>query len=295
MALEIAMVVFRFAHFAACIFAFGASAFCIALPRAPDGDDRREGLRSALRLAAVATVITAILWFQCVAGTMTGNAGSAADLTVLQPLLFKTSFGQIWLWRILVALAVLIVAFRAAPEMRLGTVTLSGLLLASVGLTGHAAMEQGVAGIGHRITDALHLLSGGYWIGAVAALPFLLKPAQRSDLTYRILCRFSELGVIAVLLVVTSGILNALFIVQDWSHVLHFTYGKVLLVKVGLVITMVIVACLNRFILTPTFQEGGSSFRSLRRNVLAETLIGVFVVLAASLLGTVSPPMSSTM
>jgi copper resistance protein D len=295
MALEIALVVCRFAHFAACIFVFGASAFCIALPRVPDGDGRRDGLRSALRFAAVATVITAILWFQCVAGMMTGNAGSAADLTVLQILLFKTSFGQIWLWRILLALAVAIVGLRAVPEARLETAALSGLLLASVALTGHAAMEQGISGIGHRITDAIHLLSGGYWIGAVAALPFLLRPAQPPELTYRVLCRFSDLGVIAVLLVITTGVFNALFIVEDWSHALRFTYGKVLLVKAGLVITMVIIACINRFILTPTFREGDSSFGSLKRSVLAETLIGGLVVLAASLLGTVSPAVSPTM
>jgi copper resistance protein D len=295
MALEIALVICRFAHFAACIFVFGASAFCVALRRAPNSEDRREGLRSALRFAAVATVITAVLWFQCVAGMMTGNAGSAADLTVLQTLMFKTSFGRIWLWRILLALAVAVVGLRAAPEARLETAALSGLLLASVALTGHAAMGQGVAGIGHRITDAIHLLSGGYWIGAVAALPFLLSPAQRPELTYRLLCRFSDLGVIAVVLVVTSGAFNALFIVQDWPHALRFAYGNILLVKVSLVISMVIIACINRFILTPTFREGDSSFRNLKRSVLVETLIGGFVVLAASLLGTVSPPESTTM
>ena len=179
--------------------------------------------------------------------------------------------------------------------MRLETATISGLLLASVALTGHAAMEKGVTGIGHRITDAIHLLSGGYWIGAVTALPFVLRPAQRSDLTYRVLRRFSDLGVIAVLLVIGSGVFNAFFIVQAWSHILHFAYGKILLVKVGLVITMVIIACINRFVLTPTFREGDSSLRSLRRSVLVETLIGGLVVLAASFLGTVSPPTSPTM
>lgn len=295
MALEIALVVCRFAHFAACTFVFGASAFCVALRRAPDSDDRREGLRSALRFAAIATVITAVLWFQCVAGMVTGNAGSAADLTVLQTLLFKTSFGQIWLWHILLALAVAIVGVRAAPEAPLRTATPSGLLLASVALTGHAAVERGVAGISHRITDAIHLLSGGYWIGAVAALPFLLRPVHPPEITYRLLRRFSDLGVVAVLLVITSGVFNALFVVQDWSHALRFTYGKVLLVKVGLVVTMVIIACINRFILMPTFREGDSSFRNLKRSVLVETFIGGVVVLAASLLGTVSPPESATM
>lgn len=295
MMLELALVLFRFLHFAACMFLFGASTFCIALRRIPGVQDSRQGLRFALRLSAVAIVITAVLWFQCVAGMMAGNASAAADLTVLQSVLLKTSFGQIWLWRILIALAISIVAFRAKPEMRVETVLLSGLLLASVGLTGHAAMEQGVRGVGHRTTDAIHLLSGGYWVGAVAVLPFLLKPARASDVTYRILCRFSGLGALAVVLVIASGVFNALFIVQSWSHILNSSYGKILLVKVCLVITMVIIACANRFLLTPAFREGESSLRKLRGSVLIEILVGGLIVLAASLLGTVSPPMPSAM
>lgn len=292
---EAALVLSRFLHFAACIFLFGASAFCMALRRIPGARDSRQGLRFGLRLSAVAAVITGLLWFQCVAGMITGDASSAVDLTVLQTVLLRTSFGQIWLWRILIALAVAIVAFRATPEVRLETAILSGLLLASIGLTGHAAMEQGVRGIGHRTIDAVHLLSGGYWVGAVAALPFVLRPARPSELTYEILRRSSDLGVIAVVLVIASGVFNAFFIVQDWPDILNFSYGRVLLAKVCLVVAMVIIACANRFVLTPTFRQGASSFRSLRRSVLVETLIGGLVVLAASLLGTVSPPVSPAM
>jgi len=295
MALEIALVVCRFAHFAACIFVFGGSAFCIVLRRIPGVQDGGRRLRFVLRLSAVGTVATALLWFLCVAGMMTGSIGGATDPTVLQTVLLKTSFGQIWLWRVLLALALAIVALRATPEVRLVTVILSALLLASVALTGHAAMEQGAAGMGHRITDAIHLLSGGYWVGAVAALPFVLMPPRPSEFTYRILRRFSDLGVIAVVLVIASGALNALFIVHDWSQIPQFSYGRILLAKVALVMTMVIIACANRFLLTPTFREGDSALRSLRGSVLVETLTGGLVVLAASLLGTVSPPMPPTM
>jgi putative copper resistance protein D len=293
--LDAALVFFRFLHFASCIFVFGASVFCIALLRAPGVQLRTEGLRPTLRFSALAAVVTALLWFQCVAGTITGNASGATDPDVLQTLLFSTSFGQIWLARVVFALALAIVAFRPAPEGRILTAALSGLLLASVALTGHAAMQTGIEGAAHRLTDAIHLASGGYWIGAVAALPFLLRPAQPPNLTYRVLCRFSNLGVVAVIIVIASGVLNALFIVQDWSRILYFAYGKILLVKVGLVVTMAIIASVNRFILTPTFREGNSSFWSLRRSVFAETLAGGLIVLAASLLGTVSPPVSSAM
>jgi putative copper resistance protein D len=290
-----ALVLFRFLHFSACIFVFGATGFCIALRGIPGVEDGRQKLRLVLRLSAIASVIAALLWFQCVAGMMTGTIGGATDPTVLQTVLLKTSFGQVWLWRVLLALAVAGLVFRARSELRLETVMLSGLLLASVALTGHAAMEQGLRGIGHRATDAIHLLSGGYWVGAVAALPFVLRPARPSDLTYLILRRFSDLGVIAVVLVIASGALNAFFIVHAWSHILQFSYGRILLVKVALVITMVIIACANRFMLTPTFREGDSALRSLRGSVVVETLLGALVVLAASLLGTVSPPMSPTM
>lgn len=293
--LEAALVFFRFLHFASCIFVFGASVFSIALLSASGAQTCTEGLQPALRFSAVAAAVTALFWFQCVAGTMTGSASSATDPAVLQTLLLNTSFGQTWLVRMVLALVLAIVAFRAAPEARISTAALSGLLLASVALTGHAAMQRGIEGAAHRLTDAIHLLSGGYWIGAVAALPFLLRPAQSPDLTHRILCRFSGLGVIAVIVALASGVLNTLFIVQDWSHILSFAYGKILLGKVSLVVIMAIIACVNRFLLMPTFRKGNSSFRSLKRSVLAETLAGGLIVLAASLLGTVSPPLSSPM
>ena len=66
-------------------------------------------------------------------------------------------------------------------------------------------------------------------------------------------------------------------------------YGRLLLLKIGLFAAMLGIAAVNRFHLTPQLGARGIS-RSLARNSLAETGLGLCVLLFVGALGTMAPP-----
>jgi len=142
----------------------------------------------------------------------------------------------------------------------------------------------------HQLTDALHLLAGGFWIGALVLLALLLRTPPPRELLLRLSSRFSALGVFAVVLVVATGALNALFIVPDWGHFLGSAYGRTLVGKIMPVAAMILLAVVNRSLLTPRIRTGEQAVADLRRNVAIETAVGALVILAASVLGTLPPP-----
>jgi putative copper resistance protein D len=156
-------------------------------------------------------------------------------------------------------------------------------------------MQTGIEGGLHGAADAIHLLCGGYWIGALVALAVLWPAASpESEKAYRLLRLFSDLGATAVALVVLTGVTNALLIVRDWADVFSSLYGRVLVVKLALVACMIALALLNRIALVPAIRGSAQAPPSgFLRSLWTEIVIGGLVILAASLLGTVAPPMAT--
>ena len=65
-------------------------------------------------------------------------------------------------------------------------------------------------------------------------------------------------------------------------------YGRLVLLKIGLFAAMVAIAAVNRFHLTPRLPAAGA-LRALQRNSLAETGLGLCVLLFVGALGTLAP------
>ena len=148
--METALQVCRFCHFAATMALFGAIAFrCYAFVGI-DGDGpswfdvRLARYESA---AAIVALLSAGALLVCVTGSMAGATSAAFDPATLGAVLFDTGFGAVWRWRLLLAAALVAVCLR--PRWRRPTLLLllSGVLLASLGWVGHAAMGEGQ---GHR-------------------------------------------------------------------------------------------------------------------------------------------------
>jgi len=94
---------------------------------------------------------------------------------------------------------------------------------------------------------------------------------------------------------VASGLINGWFLVGSLSALIGTTYGELLLLKLGLFGLMLCLAASNRFWLVPalakaaTISQSDLALARLRRNILAEQILGVLVVGIVSLLGTLSP------
>ncbi|HVK29033.1 MAG TPA: copper resistance protein CopC [Nocardioides sp.] len=146
------------------------------------------------------------------------------------------------------------------------------------------------------VTDALHLSAGAIWLGGLVGLVVTLPAvAGRPADGARLLSRFSTLAGGLLALLTLAGVLLGWRIVGSWSDLFGETWGRLLLVKVGLVLVIVAIAAWNRFRLVPRVTGGvGHDDRRrgaglVRRAVTAEA-VGLVAVLAVTGFLTQKPP-----
>jgi putative copper resistance protein D len=240
------------------------------LPIIPPPRDMR------LRWSALAMAIAAgLAWFVVAAWQMAGSL----DADALTQSLSATLFGQLFAVRLL-ALAALALVLHRHPRP---AVLLALVALALPAATSHAAAASpaGFTILGAGL-DALHLATAGFWIGGLAALVQLHRRREPNMLLA--LSLFSEWAMIAVLLLVMTGLINGASILLGDPGRKSWAYLAVLGAKLALVALMLGLAVMNRFRLMPQGRE-----QAIARNALRELAAGLIVVLLAGALGQLPP------
>jgi len=148
----------------------------------------------------------------------------------------------------------------------------------------------------HVGSDAAHLLAAGAWLGGLVPLNYSIRDGQPIVDADRILLRFSSMGYVAVATLIVSGLVNSWLLVGSVSSLLKTLYGQILLGKLALFAAMLGLAAANRFWLVPRMIEtrAGSGeaavwLARLRYHVLGEQFLGLMILLAVSVLGTMRP------
>jgi putative copper resistance protein D len=289
---EAALALCRFAHFAAAMTLFGATAFVVAL--APP--DLTRALAPATRAIAAAAIpiaaLSALVWLALEAASMAGDWSALVDPESIGAVVTDTDFGAVWLWRLVVA-AALVAALalgRAGPT--LAFVVGAALLLASLGLVDHAAMQTGAVGALHRANDALHLLATAAWLGGLPMFALCLRAYRDPSLSagaVTAMRRFSFWGQFDVALVVLTGIANAALTGGLGALAPTTPYRLLLAAKLVLVATMIALALFNRYVLAPRLTTNGPARRALMQSCVAEIVLGAAVVALVSLFGLLDP------
>jgi len=231
-----------------------------------------------LRWAALgAAWLSACLWLGLAAAQMAG----ALNGPVLAETLTGTLFGQLFLIRLgaLLTMAALLLFLRSAKLMVLPAAI--ALLLPCA--TSHAAASSpaGFTAIG-AILDAAHLLTGGFWIGGLAVLAALFR--RKEPNLVLALSLFSDWALIAVLLLVMTGLIDAAQLLLGGGGTPSLFYLAVLGAKLALVAAMLGLAAANRFKWLPRGQQD-----AIGRNTRRELAAGIIVVLLAGALGQLQP------
>ena len=231
-----------------------------------------------LRWAALLlALLSACLWLGLAAVQMAGVLNGP----VLMETLTGTLFGQFFLARLvaLLAMAALLLFWRSAKLMVLP----AAIALVLPAVTGHAALASpaGFIAIGATL-DAVHLLTGGFWIGGLVVLTALFRRKEPNMVLA--LSLFSEWAMIAVLLLVMTGLINAASILLGGKGTMSTPYLAVLGAKLALVAAMLWLAAANRFRWLPRGKVG-----MVARNTVCELAAGIIVVLLAGALGQLQP------
>jgi putative copper resistance protein D len=287
-----ALVVVRSLHFGASMLVLGASVFVAAF--APVRLARELG-KSVWRMVLVASIlacVTALAWLAIEAAELGDGWADSLNSETLKAVGFDTEFGRIWLWR--VALSILVVAYALWRRERWILMAASGaLLLGSLGLVGHAAMQSGPIGAAHRLNHAVHLLCAGGWLGGLAPLILCLRRYSGGELRADVaiaLRRFSTIGQFAVALVVLTGVVNTALTLGKWPLDFSSPYQALLAGKIAIVATMIAIALFNRYVLAARSEEtSGKSLRALRINAYFEIGLGLGALTLVSAFGVLAP------
>lgn len=233
------------------------------------------------------------------AATVTGLAAQAADVRDGQAgsmvsgdawrAVLDTRFGRLWVLRavLVVVLACLVPAARADGEARtrrVAAVALVLAILATVAGSGHASAGRAPALA--WIADVAHLVVAATWVGGLLVVVAAARGPR--DRFHPTVARVSRLAGISVALLVVTGVAQAWRQrALDADALVDTSYGRLLLVKVGLVAVVLALASGARRrvrrgpLVDPT---------ALRRVVLAE-LAGLAVVVGVTgALVHASPP-----
>ncbi|HEY7944773.1 MAG TPA: copper homeostasis membrane protein CopD [Casimicrobiaceae bacterium] len=292
----------RAVHFAATLWLFGELALACALTLGA-GSGAASGAADLLRrrLPAVARwsigigIASALAWLAAVAAMMSGMPlAQAIDSANLGAVLGETLFGRVWIVRLVLACALLLalwrpVAGRVGLRMALGAAG-AGAYLGALAWTGHAAAAEGPWRDAQLVSDVVHLLAAGAWLGALPGLVYLLGATVQLEAAVRATQRFSTLAIAYVCALILSGIGNSWFLVGSIPALIGTGYGRLLLAKLALLAAMLALAALNRTVLTPRLAAGSRhALRALRRNALLEMLAGLLVVTIVGFLGITIP------
>ncbi|HVH29355.1 MAG TPA: copper resistance protein CopC [Vicinamibacterales bacterium] len=259
------------------------------------------------RAGAVFAVPAALVMLISQATAIRGSVGEALEVPALREAL-QTHWGALWAVRGL--LVVSLIAFthwmaRAhslasgsrLPGLSIVGAALAGVVLATA-LNGHSAVTPPF--VLSVAVDWVHLAATGAWTGglltlSICVLPWLktAEPRQRRTLLKRVVLRFSTVALVAVELLILTGLYHT------WAHVAGpeaFTstpYGQTLLLKIGLIAVTLLPAAINLLVVRPRLAvlELGTDHdnwsRRFARLVTAEAVLAVGIVAAAAVLTSI--------
>lgn len=309
----------RFLHLAASMLPLGIFAFLCLVGRPAmqqAGGDARAAFAEFEQLqwrilawCLVVIFVSSLGVFALQAAVMTGRPLAQTFTVEISTAVLTTQFGKGWLLRqiLLVLLGGLLSRLtRPAREHtvvpRHAGLAVAAALPASFAFTGHSATGEGATLMLQLGADALHLLAASMWLGALLPLALLLSWCRRSAAAWgrttaqEATRRFSWLGIATVTTLLVTGSFNAWQLVGDIAPLVGTAYGRLLLVKLGLLMPLLGVAATNLLYIRPRLlaaPQGSAAFRDLvdrlRRNTLAEAGLGAAVLLIVATLGVTAP------
>lgn len=246
--------------------------------------------RNSIDIAASSAVLLTIasgttLLFTYLDVSQTPLSADASFGAGLSFFVTQVGLGQAWLWITLLSATTAVFCFAVTNQSALffvGLLSISPLL--PLALNGHAA---GATGHDIAMTSlGLHLVFVAVWLGGLVALVLLRRRVTAERLVI-ITARYSTLALVSLVVVVASGVVNAVIRVGGWSQ-LATPYGLLVVLKIVALIVLVIFGAVQRLVLMRGMAAGKARAFALFATVEL-VIMGVASGLAAALARTPSP------
>lgn len=259
-----------------------------------------DGRAQRLLWVALGTTATAtLLTFGLTAAGLRGvSALEALDPSVMGAVL-GTRFSRVMAARAVflclgfVALTMLTLGREQALRSRwwqgLAVLSGGGVLLTHA-LLGHASSE----GLAARLAVFVHLAGVAIWLGGLVFLAAIVLPRRRAEEVRALLPRFSSLAFTAVTAMVLAGAVMVLRVAPKLTELPHSGYGRLLLVKLGLVGLLLAAAQQARTFTERRLVNDATRLRPLVTAVAVELVLAVMILSSTSVLAGRLPPGTRT-
>ena len=257
----------------------------------------RKLLKGAAITLAIADVLGVFAQAGQVNGALIGWPWQPTFITVL----LDTRFGGLAIARLSLALLLMGLLLGRPNRWNRWVGLAAGLLLMlTFSLESHAAAEP--LPILPVLADWAHFSAISVWVGGL--MSFLasiwavhqLEPETRTRLTAELIPNFTRLAMTSVGIISLTGLYASYLRIGSPVALLDTTYGKVLLIKLAIILPMLGFGGVHFLITTPLIrraarQPGGNPrLVGLFRGLLAtETLLGVMVLIVVSIFTTMPP------
>jgi copper transport protein len=170
------------------------------------------------------------------------------------------------------------------PALALALVFAGGL-----SVSGHDAVDPG-SSWKTEIADWVHLGAASFWIGGLISLVGLVwfGAPQLRKVAF---LRFSQMATVLIALVLGAGTYLGIVRLPHLRDLWAEGYGRVLLVKLGLVSFALLWGAFHKFVVAPALERADDGFLTrIGRSMAGESIVGVAVLLVAAILVDSKPP-----
>ncbi|HVZ07299.1 copper resistance D family protein [Rhodopila sp.] len=308
-----AVAVLRGLHLAALLSGLGAAGFLLwVMPAAGDARPATSAVVTLCRASLGLALLLGTVWFALLAGAIADADTAGAALAALPVVASQTWVGHALLVRFALVLLALVLAVllpvrpkpasartvqtasakpglhdRHPPAIALSCIlVIIAIGLGIQGMIGHAGAGGSAALV---ISEWLHLLAAGLWLGGL--LPLWLAIARLAPANAASVCeRFSPIALACVLVLAATGVAQGLALIGSLPALPDTPYGRIALIKIALFLMALALAAVNRLWLTDRLAARHPCARpAMRASVLAETAIGLGIVMAAASLASHEP------
>ncbi|HCI86957.1 MAG TPA: hypothetical protein DHV68_08945 [Dehalococcoidia bacterium] len=244
---------------------------------------------------------------------ISGDSAFTPDFEILRTVAFDSSWGRMWIYRMIAVVAVVALLFLARrtafetterdDEYEQSLVgdsfiaqlsALFGLVfLGLISVSSHNAASPSEVKTLATATDFIHLVSSMVWLGGVIYLaisvPILLRNLTSVDLSELLnasVSRFTLIAVMSAGTLVVTGIFSSYMQVTAPAATAT-PYGWFLVGKILLIIPLFGLAAANGFRIAKRFGSGGE--QTFRKSLLFETGLVVAVFVAVGWLASLEP------
>jgi copper transport protein len=285
--------VVRWAYFLALALLLGGLGFRLLVARGPLPKRAERRFYALTGIGAVAVLEVGIAAFLLRAEDALQLPFGLLLYGDLSPIAGGTRFGTAFIAMTLgfaLVSALLYLAWLTDRTVLLWPALVIGLGFASgLSLSGHSAADAGSSALS-ELADWLHLAAATLWIGGLIQLAVVVWPLA-PELRRTAFIRFSRLATVLVAVLLGAGIYLSVLRLPHVHDLWSTGYGRVLLVKLGLVSVALAWGGLHKLVALPAVERGdGRMLARLPRSLVGESAVGMAVLLAAAVLVDSKPP-----